>query len=64
MSLTRRFLHDQSGAVAALTGVALVGLVAIGGLAYDVSRAYALRAELESAVDDLVKRVGMMFGVA
>jgi hypothetical protein len=51
MSLARRFLQDQSGAVAALTGVALVGLVAIGGLAYDVSRAYALRAELESAVD-------------
>lgn len=51
MSLARRFLHDQSGAVAALTGVALIGLVTIGGLAYDISRAYALRAELESAVD-------------
>jgi hypothetical protein len=51
MSLVRRFIDDQSGAVAALTGVALIALVGIGGLAYDVSRAYALRAELESAVD-------------
>lgn len=51
MSLARRFIRDQSGAVAALTGIALVALVGIGGLAYDVSRALALRAELESAVD-------------
>jgi hypothetical protein len=51
MSLVRRFIDDQSGAVAALTGVALIALVGIGGLAYDISRAYALRAELESAVD-------------
>jgi hypothetical protein len=51
MSVARRFIHDQSGAVAALTGVALIALVGIGGLAYDVSRALALRAELESAVD-------------
>jgi hypothetical protein len=51
MSLARHFIHDQSGAVAALTGIALIVLVGIGGLAYDVSRALALRAELESAVD-------------
>jgi hypothetical protein len=51
MSVARRFIHDQSGAVATLTGVALIALVGIGGLAYDVSRALALRAELESAVD-------------
>lgn len=51
MRALQRFVQDQSGAVAALTGMALIGLVAIGGLAFDVSRAMALRAELESAVD-------------
>lgn len=49
--LLRRFAQDRSGTVATLTGVALIGLVAIGGLAFDVSRALALRAELENAVD-------------
>ncbi|PLR22953.1 hypothetical protein SGCZBJ_16490 [Caulobacter zeae] len=49
--LLRRFVQDRSGTVATLTGVALIGLVAIGGLAFDVSRALALRAELENAVD-------------
>jgi hypothetical protein len=51
MRALRGFVQDQSGTVAALTGMALIGLVAIGGLAFDVSRAMALRAELESAVD-------------
>ena len=47
----RKFLRDSRGAVAPLVGVALVGLVAMGGLAWDVSRAFALRGELDSAVD-------------
>jgi Flp pilus assembly protein TadG len=45
------FLASQSGAIAPLVAIALVALVAAGGLAWDVSRAYALRGELDSAVD-------------
>ena len=45
------YLANQSGAIAPLVAIALVALVAVGGLAWDVSRAYALRGELDSAVD-------------
>lgn len=45
------FLRDRSGAIAPLVAVALIALVGVGGLAWDVSRAYALRGELDSAVD-------------
>ena len=44
-------LGDRSGAVAPLVAVALIALVGAGALAWDVSRAYALRGELDSAVD-------------
>src|SRR6185369_6588363 len=45
------FLRDRAGAVAPLVAVGLITLVGVGGLAWDVSRAYALRGELDSAVD-------------
>jgi Flp pilus assembly protein TadG len=47
----RTFISDEQGSAAPLFAVALVGLVAMGGLAYDVSRGFALRAELDGAVD-------------
>ena len=46
-----RFARDVSGAVAPLFAVGLIGFVAVGALAWDISRGYALRAELEAAVD-------------
>lgn len=51
--LTRfvKFARDASGAVAPLFAVGLIGLVSVGALAWDISRGYALRAELEAAVD-------------
>jgi len=51
VGLLRRFAADSNGAVAPLVGIALVVLLAMGGLAWDVSRGYALRSELESAAD-------------
>lgn len=45
------FARDTSGAVAPLFATALVVMVMAGGLAWDVSRGYAMRAELEAAVD-------------
>jgi Flp pilus assembly protein TadG len=51
MDRLRRILDDERGAAAPLFAVALAGLVAMGGVAYDVSRAFALRAELDAAVD-------------
>ena len=46
-----RFARDVSGAVAPLFAVGLVAFVGVGALAWDISRGYALRAELEAAVD-------------
>lgn len=46
-----RFSRDVSGAVAPLFAIGLVVFVAVGALAWDISRGYALRAELEAAVD-------------
>ncbi len=43
--------RSEAGAIAPITALSLIALVAVGGLAYDVSRGFALRAELESAVD-------------
>lgn len=45
------FARDASGAVAPLFAVSLIGLAGVGALAWDVSRGYALKAELEAAVD-------------
>lgn len=47
----RGFIRGDQGAVGPLIAVALVGLVGMGALAWDVSRAFALRGELDSAVD-------------
>jgi len=46
-----KYADDQKGAVAPLFAVGLIGLVSVGALAWDISRAFALRAELDSAVD-------------
>jgi hypothetical protein len=45
------FARDTSGAVAPLFATALIVLVSSGALAWDVSRGYAMRAELEAAAD-------------
>ncbi len=45
------FARDVSGAVAPLFAVGLIGLVSVGALAWDIGRGYALRSELEAAVD-------------
>jgi Flp pilus assembly protein TadG len=47
----RKFLADQAGAVAPIFALALIALLAAGALAWDVSRSFALRAELDAAVD-------------
>lgn len=46
-----RFARDATGAVAPLFAVGLIAFVGVGALAWDISRGYALRAELEAAVD-------------
>jgi len=45
------FARDTSGAVAPLFAVGLIAFVGAGALAWDISRGYAMRAELEAAVD-------------
>ncbi|MGE5566488.1 MAG: pilus assembly protein TadG-related protein [Parcubacteria group bacterium] len=45
------FARDTSGAVAPLFAAGLIAFVGAGALAWDVSRGYAMRAELEAAVD-------------
>jgi Flp pilus assembly protein TadG len=45
------FMRSDQGAVAPLVAIALIALVGMGALAWDVSRAFALRGELDSAVD-------------
>ena len=50
-SLVDRLASSESGAVAPLTALSLIALVSVAGLAYDVSRGFALRAELDNAAD-------------
>lgn len=45
------FIRGDEGAVAPLYAIAIIALVGMGALAWDVSRAFALRAELDAAVD-------------
>jgi len=45
------FARNTSGAVAPLFAVGLIAFVGAGALAWDISRGYAMRAELEAAVD-------------
>jgi Flp pilus assembly protein TadG len=47
----RTLSQDQRGSVAPLFAIALAGLVGIGALTFDVSRAMSLRAEMASAAD-------------
>lgn len=47
----RRFAHDQNGAVAGLYAVALVGLIAIGGVGFDYARMAGMDSELQNAAD-------------
>jgi Flp pilus assembly protein TadG len=49
--LARRFIADDRGAIAPMVGMSLALMLAVGGLAWDVSRGFALRAELEAAAD-------------
>lgn len=51
LSRLARFARDSRGAVAPLFAVSLLAVVGAGALAWDVSRGYALRAELEAAAD-------------
>jgi hypothetical protein len=46
-----KWLRGEEGAVAPLLALSLVGLVGMGGLAYDLSRGWALKSELDNAVD-------------
>src|SRR5829696_931949 len=45
------FLRGDHGAIAPLVALSIIGLVGVGALAWDVSRAFALRGELDAAVD-------------
>ncbi len=47
----RSILKDQSGAVAATYALALVGLIAVTGLAFDYARMASLDTELQNAAD-------------
>lgn len=51
MSNRGSFWGDDDGATAPLFALGLIALVATGGLAWDVSRGYALRGELDAAAD-------------
>jgi len=46
-----RFLTDQSGATAAVFGLSLFALVAIGGLGFDYARLAGMDSELQNAAD-------------
>ncbi len=46
-----RLASSESGAVAPITALSLIALVSVAGLAYDVSRGFALKSELDNAVD-------------
>lgn len=48
----RQFLDDDSGAVAVTYALALVGLIAIGGVAFDFARLATVDSELQSAADE------------
>lgn len=47
----RTFARDEGGAVAATYALALIGLVAIGGVAFDYGRLMAMDSELQNAAD-------------
>jgi Flp pilus assembly protein TadG len=47
----RRFLRDDRGAVAPVVALSLVGLIAVGGIAFDYAHLVALDTELKQAAD-------------
>jgi Flp pilus assembly protein TadG len=51
MTLLRRLLRDRRGAVAMLAGLAALPLLAIAGVAVDLTRLYILHSRLVTAVD-------------
>lgn len=51
MSIRGSFWGDDKGATAPIFALGLMALVATGGVAWDLSRGYALRGELDAAAD-------------
>lgn len=47
----RSFASDESGAVAGIYAVALIGLIAIGGVGFDYARMAGMDSELQNAAD-------------
>ncbi len=47
----RKFADDESGAVAGLYAVALIGLIAVGGVGFDYARMAGMDSELQNAAD-------------
>jgi Flp pilus assembly protein TadG len=60
--LARRFARDRRGAVAVIFIVALVPLIAAGGAAIDISRAYLVQQRLGMAIDAAGLAVGSSNG--
>src|SRR3546814_9971651 len=48
---SKRLLKDESGATAAVFGLSLFALVAIGGLGFDYARLAGMDSELQNAAD-------------
>lgn len=61
-TLARRFARDRRGAVAVIFIVALVPLIAAGGAAVDISRAYLVQQRLGLAIDAAGLAVGSSGG--
>lgn len=61
-ALARRFARDRRGAVAVIFVVALVPLIAAGGAAIDISRAYLVQQRLGMAIDAAGLAVGSSNG--
>lgn len=47
----RKFVSDESGAVAGIYAVALIGLIAVGGVGFDYARMAGMDSELQNAAD-------------
>lgn len=60
--LARRFARDRGGAVAVIFIVALVPLIAAGGAAIDISRAYLVQQRLGLAIDAAGLAIGSSSG--
>jgi len=51
MRLARSLWRNVDGAIAPLTGLALFGLIAAGGIAFDYARLAGMDTELQQAAD-------------